>query len=182
MSHRSEWLSPPGPNTAAAVPLHSGRPRRPLHLCALSSTTGNLAAAPRARAGLPRRRAPCYRGAPYERRADGARRRRRGGRRARNARRARRPRRRAWQAPATMAAMRFVVARRLRAGFHDVATVFPGDRRAIAAGRRRGHTRRLPTRAALRRASLQQDPAALIVDGLFGIGLKRPARRGIRVH
>jgi hydroxyethylthiazole kinase-like uncharacterized protein yjeF len=68
----------------------------------------------------------------------------------------------------------FVVARRLRAGFHDVATVFPGD------------AARLPPDAAAAYASFadaggvttREPPAgscALIVDGLFGIGLKRPA-------
>jgi hydroxyethylthiazole kinase-like uncharacterized protein yjeF len=67
----------------------------------------------------------------------------------------------------------FVVARRLRAGFHDVATVFASDRA------------RLPPDAAAACASFAKaggvttreppvGPCALIIDGLFGIGLKRP--------
>ncbi len=67
----------------------------------------------------------------------------------------------------------FVAARRLRAGFHDVATVFAGDRA------------RLPPDAAAAYASFAEaggitmreppvGPCALIVDGIFGIGLKRP--------
>ena len=67
----------------------------------------------------------------------------------------------------------FVVARWLRAWFHDVIVVFRGD------------AKRLPAEAAAARnaycdsggaisAELPQRVPALIVDGLFGIGLQRP--------
>jgi hydroxyethylthiazole kinase-like uncharacterized protein yjeF len=67
----------------------------------------------------------------------------------------------------------FVVARHLRAWFYDVVTVFRGD------------PARLPADAATAHAALlasggdtssvpPADAPALIVDGLFGIGLKRP--------
>lgn len=67
----------------------------------------------------------------------------------------------------------FVAARWLRSGYHDVSVVFPGDAQRlppdaaaayqafIAAG---GTTGTTPSRAR----------PALVIDGLFGIGLKRP--------
>jgi hydroxyethylthiazole kinase-like uncharacterized protein yjeF len=69
----------------------------------------------------------------------------------------------------------FVVARWLRAWFYDVSVVFPGDAQRLPPDAVAAHR----AFAAAGGATMASPPAgwrgALIVDGLFGIGLRRPA-------
>jgi ADP-dependent NAD(P)H-hydrate dehydratase / NAD(P)H-hydrate epimerase len=67
----------------------------------------------------------------------------------------------------------FVVARCLRTGFHDVIVVFRGNAERLPEDARAAHAAYLRA-GGTTSAELPDSAAALIVDGLFGIGLRRP--------
>jgi len=71
----------------------------------------------------------------------------------------------------------FVVARWLRTWFHDVVVVFRGDAQRLPADAAAAHAAYVDS-GGTTTSELPQDSAALIVDGLFGIGLRKvPAAR-----
>jgi hydroxyethylthiazole kinase-like uncharacterized protein yjeF len=70
----------------------------------------------------------------------------------------------------------FVLARWLRSWFHDLLVVFVGDERKLPPDAAAAHAAYVAA-GGTTVAKLPERPAALVVDGLFGIGFTRPLAR-----